>query len=117
MDANIAAGADHKRLVTVIDGSADAQIWVNALVAAAQEGVGNWPHPHLDIPLQRISLATLWKAIEDSFTANGQPWSIVVLGFPQLPNLPPGTGREPDPDDNNGSMLHDAMHAALGDFH
>lgn len=115
-----ATSVDHKRLVTLIDGSPDAQIWVDALVVAAQQGVGNWPHPHPDIPRRSITLAQLWDAIENSFTVGGEPWSITAFGFPPLPTLPPGArvgDREPDPPTNNGSLLHDAAHAVLGDFH
>lgn len=105
-----------KRLVTVVDGSPDAQVWVDALVAAAQQEVGNWPHPHLNIPRQQISLAKLWNAVERSFTLDGRPWSIVMYGFPRLPNLPHTGGKPADPD-NDGSMLHNATHLAFGDFH
>jgi len=112
-----AAATDHKRLVTVTDGSADAQAWVDALVAAARDTIGNWPHPHTDIPRQQITIAKLWSAIEGSFAADGNPWSIARLGFPILPNLSWPGGRKPDPDPNTGSIVHNAMHAAFGDFH
>lgn len=112
-----APATEHQRLVTVTGGSADAQAWVDALVVAARDMIGNWPHPHPGIPRQRITIAALWAAIESSFTSDGKPWSIVEYGFPTLPNLSWTGGRKPDPDPNNGSILHDAMHAAFGDFH
>ena len=104
--------------VTVSDGTAEAQAWVDTLVAQARSGTGDWPHEHPAIPATRITLAQLHLAIETCWFVDQRPWSVQRDGYPPLE---PGSsrltaGRGDDPG-NRGSMSHNLLHNILGDFH
>ncbi|MFI7547877.1 hypothetical protein [Actinoplanes sp. NPDC049599] len=104
--------------VTVVDGTAEAQEWVDTLVAQARTGTGDWPHKHPAVPAARITLAQLHVAIEHNYFADGRPWSVERDGYPPLEPGPAGLGARPDEDPGNrGSMSHNLLHSILGDFH
>jgi hypothetical protein len=114
------------RIVTIIDGPPDAQAWVDALIQSARTGSGNMPHQHLNIPATDISLPDLWRAIEGTYSAGGESWSITALGFPPLEgfsgsasaaSIPPGGGDGTPDEPNVGSVSHNVLHALLGNFH
>ena len=104
--------------VTVSDGTAEAQAWVDTLVAKAQKGADDWPHPHPSVPATRITLSQLHVAIEHNFVVDQRPWSVERDGYPPLePDPSQATaGGDEDPG-NRGSMSHNLLHSILGDFH
>jgi hypothetical protein len=105
-------------VVTVSDGTAEAQAWVDTLVARAQTGAGDWPHAHPAIPATRITLSQLHFAIEHNFVVDQRPWKVAQDGYPPLDPSPSQltAGRGDDPG-SRGSMSHNLLHSILGDFH
>jgi hypothetical protein len=99
---------DHKRLLTIIDAPAGVQQWVDAFVASARAGTGEWPHPHPTVPMTTVSAATFAQCVEKYL---GEAWWIVAPGSPERKPAPIPT----DPD--SGSAYHNLLHSLLGDFH
>jgi hypothetical protein len=113
-----ARAAKPTNVVTVLDGTAEAQSWVDTLVAQARSGTADWPHAHPAIPPSRITLSGLHAAIERYFVLDGRPWSVPRDGYPLL-GLSPHPVADPHGGDsgNRGTRSHNLLHSLLGDFH
>jgi hypothetical protein len=107
------------RLVVVSDGGPEDQQWMDAFVASAQSGAGDWPHTHSSIPQASVTLDRLWTAIADNVQLGGAPWSVAELGYPPLTGTEPAMIAAPPPSDdpNRGSISHNLLHSILGNFH
>jgi hypothetical protein len=105
-------------VVTVLDGTAEAQSWVDILVVQARSGVGDWPHAHPVIPPSQITMPELDSAIGRFFVMDGRPWSVPSDGYPPLdpPGRPVADPHGGDPG-NRGTRGHNLLHSLLGDFH
>jgi hypothetical protein len=105
-------------VVTVLDGTAEAQFWVDTLVAQARSGAGDWPHAHPVIPSGQITLVELHSAIGRYFVMDGRPWSVPRDGYPPLDPSPLPVADPHDGDaGNRGTRGHNLLHSLLGDFH
>ncbi|BEL04395.1 hypothetical protein Q0Z83_025860 [Actinoplanes sichuanensis] len=105
-------------VVIVLDGTTEAQSWVDLLVVQARSGVGGWPHAHPTIPPSQITVSELNSAIGRFFVMDGRPWSVPGDGYPPLdqpghPVADPGAG---DPG-NRGTRAHNLLHSLIGNFH
>jgi hypothetical protein len=96
-----------KHLVTILDAPPAVQHWMDAFVAAARTGTGDWPHPHGGIPLTVVPLQTF----DDVMTQVG--WARAAGG----PESTDGVTLPPVPDPGRGGMYHNVLHSLLGDFH
>lgn len=110
--------------VVVIDGTPEAQQWLDTFIHAAQAGTpGDWPHPHAGIPGRRIKMSDLVAAIAMNFADADGAWSIADRGFPPPPggevSVSAGAANAPRPpeDPSKGSAYHNLLHSLLGDFH
>jgi hypothetical protein len=106
-------------LVLVSDGQPEDQQWVDAFIASAQSGAGDWPHTHPDIPRTSVTVDRLWKAIADNVQFDGVPWSVAEQGYPPFAGTEPAMIVSPPPpgDPNRGSVSHNLLHSILGNFH
>jgi hypothetical protein len=102
--------------VAILDAPPEVQAWVDSFILSAQQGTGNFPHPHPVIPAATIPLATL----EQLVTANlgSLPWGEASLAR----QVGTAAGRprhdpEHDTDPSSGSAYHNLLHKMLGDFH
>jgi hypothetical protein len=110
--------------VVVVDGFKELQKWVDALTDSAIQGGELWDEPH-DVPCSAVTVATIWRAVETTFTHGGEPWSVTQLGLPPITAADEtelgNQTVQPDPfndqDPNPGSWYHNVLHAALGNFH
>lgn len=106
------SNAQSGHLVTVLGASEETQQWVDAFIAAAQAGAGDWPHPHPDIPPTVIPLEVFQAAIE----AGGLGVIAEQRAGGGAAQARPATDPAPD-DPSKGGTYHNVLHSLLGDFH
>lgn len=104
--------------VIVVDGTPQAQAWMDAVVTSARAGGTDWPHPHDKIPRGRVTLERLHATIAAQFNRDGRPWKVEVDGYPPVTGeIATAAAREPHEDPSRGSAMHNLLHSILGNFH
>jgi hypothetical protein len=104
-----------RRLLSIVDAPPSVQQWVDVFIESAVAGTPqtSWPHAHPDVPVSTLSLKDLWMHIEEVFTLNGHPWSVLAMGFPPPVDKPDVPGVTP----GDRGFYHTLLHRMLGDFH
>lgn len=94
--------ADVPRRCLVVDATPALQAWVDKAYALAPVVAGPDSDDPLDLPDGTIVLtvATVWRAIEQGFSTEDDAWSIVDMGLPNLDrgvwsNSGPASARNP----------------------
>ncbi|MDG4830047.1 hypothetical protein O7627_12135 [Solwaraspora sp. WMMD1047] len=117
--------------VAILDAPPEVQAWVDSFILSAQQGTGNFPHPHPVIPTATIPLGTLEQLVTENL--GSLPWGEMSLssGETSLSSgemslssqdggataVRPRHDPEHDTDPSSGSAYHNLLHKMLGDFH
>jgi hypothetical protein len=103
--------------VAILDAPPEVQAWVDSFILSAQQGTGNFPHPHPVIPTATIPLGTLEQLVTENL--GSLPWGELSLSSQDggATALLRQHDPEHDTDPSSGSAYHNLLHKMLGDFH